>query len=204
MRQKTSLLLLIVLSGAVITSVNYSKSMNTDYDLVKKEPIRLSSNDINFTKMMDVLTHQRCMNCHPNDHIPKQGEDSHPHYFNMHRGKDNHGFEATKCNTCHQPENNKYSGVPGAPHWGLAPATMGWQGLSHKEIAQSLVDKEKNGNRGYDDLIRHMTEDKLVLWAWEPGVDAEGNPREVPPVSKEEFAEAIKQWFADGAVIPEN
>jgi len=68
---------------------------------------------------MDVLTHQRCMNCHPSDNIPKQGEDSHPHYFGMSRGEGNIGFAATNCNTCHQHDNNDFSGVPGAPEWSL-------------------------------------------------------------------------------------
>jgi hypothetical protein len=155
-----------------------------------------------FNKMMDVLTHQRCMNCHPNDNIPKQGDDSHPHYFDMARGDDNMGFQATQCATCHQSENNEYSGVPGAPHWSLAPASMGWQGLSRSEIAKRLLDKETNGGKTHEELIEHMTEDELVLWAWKPGVDADGNERTPPPVSKEEFAKAVKEWFKDGARIP--
>ena len=196
------LLILIFLVIGFVFSTSYSKSIDSNYSLVEINK-NVISNKENFTKIMSVLTHERCMNCHPNDNIPKQGDDGHPHYFGMMRGKDDHGFEATKCSTCHQAENNKYSGVPGAPHWRLAPASMGWQGLTHKEIAQSLIDKSKNGNRSHEDLVRHLTEDKLVLWAWEPGVDAEGNTRKVPPVSKEEFGTAVKQWFEDGAIIPE-
>ncbi len=64
--------------------------------------------------MMDVVMHPRCINCHPNDNVPKQGDDSHPHYFGISRGPENTGFEATSCTTCHQSENNEYSGVPGA------------------------------------------------------------------------------------------
>ena len=156
-----------------------------------------------FNTMMSVLTHQRCLNCHPSDHIPKQSEDSHPHYFDLSRGDENQGYEVLKCNTCHQSENNNYSGVPGAPQWSLAPATMNWEGLSKTEIARSLLDRTKNGDRSHEDLIHHLTEDPLVLWAWDPGVDAEGNQREIPPVSKEEFATAVKTWFANGAIIPE-
>lgn len=51
--------------------------------------------------MMDVLTYQRCMNCHLNDNIPKQGNDRHPHYFGMARGEDDKRFKATNRNTCH-------------------------------------------------------------------------------------------------------
>lgn len=153
-----------------------------------------------FDKMMDVLTHQRCMNCHPSDNVPKQGEDSHAHYFGIDRL--NMGL-ATNCNTCHQDTNNDMSGVPGAPEWSLAPHSMRWEGLSRTEIARSMMDPVRNGGRDADDIMHHLTEHELVLWAWEPGIDASGQPREKPPVAKEEFIEAVKTWIANGAVIPE-
>ncbi|MEM7455773.1 MAG: hypothetical protein AAF456_15575 [Planctomycetota bacterium] len=162
-----------------------------------------SYGDENFDKMMAVLTHQRCVNCHPSDGIPKQGDDRHPHYFGIERGEDNHGFDATRCNTCHQDENNEYSGVPGAPEWSLAPESMRWEGLSRAEIARSMLDPERNGDRTHDEVMHHLTEHALVLWAWEPGVDAEGNPREPPPVPVDEYIDAVKQWFEDGAIIPD-
>lgn len=155
-----------------------------------------------YDKVMSVLTHPRCINCHPSDHLPKQGLEGRPHHFGVARGAAGHGFEATNCNTCHQSENNDYSGVPGAPHWGLAPASMGWQGLSRAEVAEALLDRSRNGNRGHEALIHHLTEDPLVLWAWSPGVDAAGQPREKPPVAKEAYIKAVKDWFAAGAPIP--
>lgn len=161
-----------------------------------------SDSEENFTKMMRVLTHKRCMNCHPSDNIPKQGEDSHPHYFGMARGDGNLGFEATNCNTCHQHENNDFSGVPGAPEWSLAPHSMRWEGLSRTEIATSMLDKKRNGGRTHHQVMEHLTEHALVLWAWEPGIDAAGNPREKPPVPVDEYIEAVKEWFEAGAVIP--
>ena len=161
-----------------------------------------SSNDENFNLMMKVITHKRCLNCHPSDNTPKQGEDSHPHYFGIKRGVANNGFEATNCNTCHQEENNNFSGVPGAPHWGLAPASMSWEGLSNIEIANSFLDKSKNGGKTHEELVEHLTEDPLVLWAWEPGIDDEGMQREKPPVSKEDFIFAVKAWFDSGAIVP--
>ena len=156
-----------------------------------------------YNKMMDVLTHKRCLNCHPSGSVPKQGEDSHLHNFAVVRGEEGLGLFGYDCSTCHQKENNRYSGVPGAPHWAMAPASMAWEGLSRAEIAESILDRSKNGNRSLEDIVRHMTEDALVLWAWEPGSDAEGNPREVPPVSKEDFIEAVKEWAAGGAAIPQ-
>ena len=172
------------------------------YEILEKQSKNTQNSNDDYDKMMDVLTHQRCMNCHPNDDIPKQGDASHPHHFGMARGEDDHGFEATSCNTCHQSQNNLNSGVPGAPHWALAPASMAWEGLTRAQIAERLLDKSMNGNRSHQDLVKHLTEDDLVLWAWEPGVDADGQPRTIPPVSKEEFKKAVENWFADGATIP--
>lgn len=164
-------------------------------------PIALDESEAAFNKMMDVLTHQRCMNCHPSDQTPKQGEDSHPHYFGMVRGNVD---GATNCNTCHQASNNDFSGVPGAPDWSLAPHKMRWQGLSRTEIAESMMDPARNGGRDAEEIMHHLTEHELVLWAWEPGIDASGKPRELPPVSKEEYIEAVKTWIHNGAIIPNN
>jgi hypothetical protein len=155
---------------------------------------------IAFNTMMDVVTHQRCMNCHPSDNVPKQGLDSHAHNFGITRAN---AGNATNCNTCHQKENNAYSGVPGAPEWGLAPHNMRWEGLSRIEIAQSMMNPANNGNRTPNDIMHHLTEHELVLWAWEPGVDAAGNPREKPPVAKADYIAAVKKWISLGAVIPE-
>lgn len=93
--------------------------------------------------------------------------------------------------------------MPGAPHWALAPPSMAWEGLNRYEIARSMMDRSKNGNRSADDIMHHLTEHELVLWAWEPGVDSEGNPRETPPVGKEEYIEAVKTWIDAGAIIPD-
>ncbi|MDW3646760.1 MAG: hypothetical protein R8P61_06850 [Bacteroidia bacterium] len=162
-----------------------------------------AADDTPFDLMMKVLTHKRCVNCHPSGDRPRQGEDSHPHNFGVQRGPDNHGVAALRCEGCHQHENNDFSGVPGAPEWSLAPLAMQWEGLSRVEIAQSMMDRANNGNRSLAEIVKHLTEHELVLWAWEPGVDAEGNPRELPPVSKEDYIKAVKDWAAQGAIIPE-
>ena len=156
-----------------------------------------------FDIMMDVVSHKRCVNCHPAGNQPRQGEDSHLHLFGVQRGVDGHGVAALKCSTCHQDKNNVYSGVPGAPHWHLAPRSMAWEGLTRTEIARSFLDKEKNGGKTLDEIVKHMTEDDLVLWAFEPGVNNEGVAREKPPVSKEEYITAVKAWAANGAQIPD-
>lgn len=156
---------------------------------------------IAFNKMMDVLEHPRCINCHPSDNIPRQGDDMHYHRFGISRL--NSVGAATNCNTCHQDSNNDFSGVPGAPEWSLAPHKMRWQGLTRIEIAQSMMNPENNGNRTPEETMHHLTEHALVLWAWEPGIKADGTPRELPPVPFEEYKEAVIKWIELGAKIPE-
>ena len=191
-------LILLLLTISVFGTTYYLSFPSEKYQSIAP----VASSDANFDKMMDVLTHKRCVNCHPSDNIPKQGEDSHPHYFGMSRGEGNLGFEATKCTTCHQTENNDYSGVPGAPEWSLAPAKMKWEGLTRKEIAESMMDPERNGGRTPEETLHHLTEHALVLWAWNPGLNADGTARQKPPVPLDEYKEAVIQWFEDGAVIP--
>ncbi|MEM7133634.1 MAG: hypothetical protein AAF702_45490 [Chloroflexota bacterium] len=150
-----------------------------------------------FDTVMSVLTSPRCSNCHPTGDRPRQRDEQIFHILNVTRGEDNHGGPVQTCETCHHEENNPYSLVPGAPHWGLAPKSMGWFGLTHAEIAQSLLDPEKNGGRSHEDLLHHMSNDALVLWAWDPGAD-----RTTPPVSHEEFVQALEEWLDAGAPIP--
>ncbi|CAL2085091.1 hypothetical protein [Tenacibaculum sp. 190524A05c] len=196
---------LLVIPILLVAGILLASNLNNSpiYSPVTKDFKSANSED-NFNKMMDVLMSPRCINCHPNDNIPKQGDDSHPHYFGMSRGENNLGYQATKCTTCHQSENNNYSGVPGAPEWSLAPESMKWEGLTRKEIAESMLDPKRNGGRNHEELMHHLTEHELVLWAWEPGVRADGSQRNPPPVPVDEYIKAVKEWFEDGAKIPSN
>ncbi|MDB4292639.1 hypothetical protein N9954_04475 [Maribacter sp.] len=200
---KKSILLfsiVMLLVGGIVFAINYA-STKSNYVLISE--LAPPNEHKAYNKMMDVLMSPRCINCHPNDHIPKQADDGHPHYFGMSRGENNLGFQATKCASCHQTENNDYSGVPGAPEWSLAPDKMKWEGLTRKEIARSMLNKENNGNRNLEELEHHLTQHELVLWAWEPGIDAQGIPREPPPVPLEEYRIAVKEWIETGAIVPE-
>ncbi len=195
-------LLLLLVSGILIGS-SFNKS-DSSYTSITSGKLEKEDSHENYSKMMDVLMSPRCINCHPNDNIPKQGDDGHPHYFGMSRGEENLGYEATKCTTCHQTENNDYSGVPGAPEWSLAPAQMFWEGLSRKEVAESMMDPKRNGGRTPEETMHHLTEHALVLWAWNPGLKADGTAREIPPVPLEEYQKAVKEWIDNGAIIPED
>jgi len=40
--------------------------------------------------------------------------------------------------------------VLGAPHWSLAPASTGWEGLTGSQFPERLVDKNAKGQRSFD------------------------------------------------------
>ena len=153
-----------------------------------------------FTAFVPVLRHPRCMNCHSQGDFPRQGDDGHPHAMNVRRGPHGHGVTAEKCSTCHQDHNLAGAHLPpGAPNWGLPPAKtpMIWQGLTDAQICQSIKDPKQNKNRNVDQLVEHLTSDKLVMWAWDPG---EG--RLPVPLSHDEFSAKVKQWADSGAPCP--
>jgi len=194
-----NILYVVIFLAIGILSFSFANQSGEDY---ADEALTSDTSTEPFDKMMSVLMHKRCVNCHPAGDIPLQGEDSHLHNFDIKRGQKDHGLAGYQCGTCHQEENNDYSGVPGAPEWAVAPKEMAWEGKTRVEIATQMMDPARNGNRSHAEILKHLTEHKLVLWAWDPGVDAEGTPREKPPVPKDEYIAAVKEWIDAGAVIP--
>ena len=154
-----------------------------------------------FLDVLKVLMHPRCMNCHPFGDAPLQGDDSHVHAQNVKRGEDGNGKYALKCANCHQDTNLAGENMPpGNPMWHLPRKDLPlvFQGKSPRELADQLKDPKRNGNRTLGQLLEHVTRDKLVLWAWEPG---EGRTR--PPLSHDEFAKRFREWVEEGAASPE-
>jgi len=194
----------LILSISIV-GISFSGMSKDSEEKTFNENTKASQDDNNdFDKMMQVLMHERCVNCHPAGDKPIKGGDSHvTRSLGLPRGEDGHGPRGIGCNACHSDENNDFSGVPGAPHWALAPKIMAWEGKTRIEIAQQMMDPKRNGGRSAQEIMEHLTEHELVLWAWDPGVDAEGIPREKPPVPKEEYIAAVKEWINNGAIIPE-
>lgn len=150
-----------------------------------------------FAEAGEVLTHPRCVNCHPAGDRPLQGESGEAHQPWVRRDSDGHGAVGMRCAACHHQANFDPGRVPGAPHWHLAPVEMAWEGLSAAEICAQLKDRSRNGDRSLEEIVVHMRSDPLVSWGWDPGAG-----REPAPGSQAVFADLIAAWVETGAICP--
>src|SRR3972149_3973798 len=91
-----------------------------------------------FEEAGKVITHARCVNCHPAGDRPAQGDDRQPHMPLVVRGVDNFGAVGMRCTTCHGPANFDPAGIPGHPEWHLAPIEMAWVGKSLGETRPQI------------------------------------------------------------------
>lgn len=157
-----------------------------------------------FATVEQVFQHPRCRNCHIPGDAPLQFDAGMPHPMEVVRGPDGHGAPGLPCATCHHEVNLPASygpnAPPGAPHWGLPPPDqkMVWIGFSAPELCEMIKDKGRNGGRDFDAVIKHVSEDELVLWGWNPG-----GTRAPVPVPHDRFVARFKQWAAAGGPCPE-
>ena len=156
-----------------------------------------------FMQMHPVLSHPRCVNCHPKDDTPKQGLAQRVHSPPITRGPNDNGPAGLPCSACHTDANYDPARVPGAPGWHLAPASMAWEGKSPGELCRAMLDRSKNGNKTLDATVKHLTDDKLVAWGWAPGIDVYGRARQPVPVPKAEFNRIVQAWVLSGAACPD-
>src|SRR5258708_9452080 len=68
-----------------------------------------------FTEPGKVLTHPRCVNCHPAGDRPRQGDESRLHQPPVERGIDGPGTETLRCSVCQQKANDDPGRLPGHP-----------------------------------------------------------------------------------------
>lgn len=155
-----------------------------------------------YAEASKVITHPRCMNCHPVDNKPRQGASMKVHSPPMTGAEDGQGPAGQHCNTCHGAKNYTVAGdtiqsIPGNPKWGLAPASMAWQGKTPGEICRQIKDPARNGGKDLDALYEHMAHDDLVGWGWAPG-----KGRAPAPGSQAVFGDLIRAWIDTGAACP--
>jgi hypothetical protein len=150
-----------------------------------------------WSEIATVLQNPRCLNCHQLD-SPLQDDSRRVHVPRVTRGPDNQGVGAMRCQNCHNNMgNNPTSGTPGGLHWQLAPVSMLWQGLSSGDLCRAVKDPKHNGNRDGAALIKHMEDEPLVLYGWNPG-----KGREPVPIPHEKVVEDMKTWVAGGMACP--
>jgi hypothetical protein len=150
-----------------------------------------------FTELGKVLTHPRCLNCHPSDANPRQGEQGRLHQPRVERGADGHGLAAMRCSSCHQQANFEPGRIPGHPEWHLAPLEMGWEGKTLAAICEQIKDRQRNGNRSLEEIVHHLSSDTLVGWAWSPGFG-----RRPAPGTQKDAGALAEAWVQTGAVCP--
>ncbi|WP_170310740.1 Isoquinoline 1-oxidoreductase subunit [Paracoccus endophyticus] len=154
-----------------------------------------------FVEMGKVLTHPRCLNCHPVTGGPTQGDDMRAHNPPVVRGEADFGPAGMTCNTCHGTRNVSFAtqpaSIPGHEAWALAPVSMGWQGRSLAEICAQIKDPARNGGKDLEAIHAHNAEDGLVGWGWDPG---QGRPP--APGSQEVFGQLTRAWIDTGAACP--
>ena len=97
-----------------------------------------------FTELGKVLTHPRCVNCHPAGDRPRQTDARRLHQPPVERGADGFGLPAMRCPICHQQANFEPGRVPGNPDWHLAPREMAWEGKTLAEICTQIKDPARN------------------------------------------------------------
>jgi hypothetical protein len=155
-----------------------------------------------FVEAAKVITSPRCMNCHSATRQPTQGDDLHPHVPLMYGGPRDRGVPGLPCSSCHGTANTltlapSIASIPGNPNWGLAPASMAWQGKSLREICLQVQDGARNGARSLSKIHEHIAKDRLVGWAWHPG---EG--RAPAPGTQAQFGALVQAWISTGAGCP--
>lgn len=155
-----------------------------------------------FVEAGKVILHPRCVNCHPKDASPRQGEAMALHEPPMVRGElgvhgEGHGPKGQPCQTCHSSTNIEHARLPGHAEWALAPAAMAWHEVPLAEICAQLKDAKRNGGKTLAEIHRHMAHDTLVGWGWNPG-----RGREKAPGTQAAFGELIAAWIETGAHCP--
>lgn len=150
-----------------------------------------------FTELGKVLTHPRCVNCHPASDRPSQTDQGRPHQPPVWRGADGHGLAAMRCSNCHGAANFDPARMPGHPEWHLAPREMAWEGKTLGEICAQIKDPQRNGGRQPQDLLHHIGADTLVGWAWAPGPG-----RQPAPGTQKTAGALVEAWLQTGAACP--
>ncbi len=177
--------------------VTHIASLRPDRPPLNNYPVSLTAAEglAAFGDIFSVVTHPRCLNCHPDGDRPLQTDESIPHAFNITRMSP---FKGVHCTTCHVPSpvGKGTPPIPPAdPIWSLAPKQMVFQHRTPREICEQLKDPERNGGRGSIDSTDHISHDHLLQTSWHSG-------RQPPPISHAELVKRFETWGRAGSPCP--
>ena len=150
-----------------------------------------------FGEVGKVLTHPRCLNCHPATERPTQTDAMHPHMPLVVRGDGGLGASGMRCTACHHEKNFDPANVPGNPKWALSPPELAWQGHTLGQICASLKVKASSDGHSYAEMAALAAKDELIGWGWHPG----GN-RTPAPGTQAQFGALFTAWAKSGAHCP--
>jgi hypothetical protein len=191
--------LFIVVVASLIVATTFAQTSKTAQPAMSST-VSKEQGIAAFETVKAVLQHPRCQNCHIPGDAPLQFDQGLPHAMNVVRGSEGRGAAGLTCATCHGSSNPPDAWgaqmPPGAPDWKLPPPDrkMVFIGLSSGDLCRLVQDPAKNGGKNSDALIRHVADDKLVGWGWNPGIG-----RSPVPIPREEFVAKFKEWIAAGA-----
>jgi hypothetical protein len=82
--------------------------------------------------------------------------------------------------------------------WESAPDVA----MRGSELCSVLKDQSKNGGLDLQGLLKHVTDEPLVLWSFSPGVRLNGKKRTTPPLAHDQFVAVFTKWVNAGAPCP--
>ena len=127
--------------------------------------------------------------------------------------------QPVNCRSCHQNSNGQAPGMPpGAANdlmpgfvWHMPPPTMILsRNMTAQQLCEQLLDPKQNSflafRGGRDDMetfkkefVHHVSDDPLVIWAWQPGPG-----RIAAPGTHPDLVKAMKLWIDAGAPCPQS
>lgn len=153
-----------------------------------------------FDRMMPVLAHNRCVNCH-GDVDPTTGREHVP-------GQIAPSESCTKSGCHSQADNTNADGhddwkiAPGSV-WFVKPAGTGFVLKTNRELCDQMADRV--ANRGSQEFMDHLQTDFLIDLGFEGrSGGANTDPQALPPpLSKTQFLVAAARWLDDGFAVCE-
>ena len=151
-----------------------------------------------FTELGKVLTHPRCLNCHPVGDRPRQGEHGRLHQPPVARGPTASVSTPYVARFATRAPISTPAGSRATPNGTLPPSK--WLGMANRCTISASRSRTRRAMAAAlsADLTHHIGDDTLVGWAWAPGFG-----REPAPGTQKEAGALVEAWVKTGAACPD-